>query len=58
VLLLSESHMACHIFRQRGFAAFDLSCCQPSQAWPWAERLADSLGAAKVRVRSVPRGEL
>ena len=58
VLILSESHLACHTFPERGFAAFDLYCCRPSQEWPWAERLADSLGAAEVRVRSVPRGEL
>ena len=58
VLLLSESHLACHTFPERGFAAFDLYCCRPSQEWPWAERLADALGAADVRVRSVPRGEL
>jgi S-adenosylmethionine decarboxylase len=58
VLLLSESHLACHTFPERGFAAFDLYCCRRSQEWPWAERLADALGAAEVRVRSVPRGEL
>ena len=58
VLLLSESHLACHTFPERGFAAFDLYCCRPSHEWPWAERLADALGAAEVRVRSVPRGEL
>jgi S-adenosylmethionine decarboxylase len=58
VLLLSESHLACHTFPERGFAAFDLYCCRPCQEWPWAERLADALGAGEVRVRSVPRGEL
>ena len=58
LLLLSESHLACHTFPERGFAAFDLYCCRPSQEWPWAERLAEALGAAEVRVRSVPRGEL
>jgi S-adenosylmethionine decarboxylase len=58
LLLLRESHLACHTFPERGFAAFDLYCCRPSQEWPWAERLADALGAAEVRVRSLPRGEL
>jgi len=56
VLLLSESHLACHTFPERAFAAFDLYCCRPAQEWPWAERLADALGAAHVRVRSLPRG--
>ena len=58
VQLLSESHLACHTFPERGFAAFDLYCCRSSNEWPWAERLADALGAAEVRVRSVARGEL
>ncbi len=57
LLLLTESHLACHTFPERGFAAFDLYCCRRSQEWPWAKRLADALGAAEVRVRSVPRGE-
>ena len=57
VLLLTESHLACHTFPERGFAAFDLYCCRRRQEWPWAERLADALGASEVRVRSVPRGE-
>ena len=57
LLLLSESHLACHTFPERGFAAFNLYCCRSPQEWPWAERLADALGAAEVRVRAVPRGE-
>ena len=57
VLLLSESHLACHTFPERGFAAFDLYCCRPSQPWPWEERLAEALGAERVHVRSLPRGE-
>jgi len=58
LLLLTESHLACHTFPERGFAAFNLYCCRSCQEWPWAERLADALGASEVRVRSVPRGEL
>jgi S-adenosylmethionine decarboxylase len=58
MLLLTESHLACHTFPERGFAAIDLYCCRASREWPWARRLADALGAAEVRVRSVPRGEL
>lgn len=58
VLLLSESHLACHTFPERGFATFDLYCCRPSREWPWAERLTEAIGATAVRVRSVRRGEL
>ena len=58
VLLLSESHLSCHTFPERGFAAFNLYCCRSPQEWPWAERLAEALAASEVRVRSVRRGEL
>jgi S-adenosylmethionine decarboxylase len=57
VVLLAESHLACHTFPERGFAAFDLYCCRPAREWPWGQRLAEAIGAADVRVRSVARGE-
>lgn len=57
LLLLTESHLACHTFPERGFAAFNLYCCRPRGEWPWAERLREGLGAADVRVRVVARGE-
>ena len=57
MLILSESHLACHTFPERGFAAFDLYCCRPLPGWAWAERLAEVLGATDVRVRSMVRGE-
>ena len=57
LLLLTESHLACHTFPERGFAAFNLYCCRPRGEWPWADRLRDTLGAADVRVRVVARGE-
>ena len=57
LLLLRESHLSCHTFPERGFAAFDLYCCRPLEAWPWEERLTEALGAREVRVRFVERGE-
>lgn len=57
LLLLSESHLACHTFPERGFGAFNLYCCRPRPDWPWAERLAEALGAGDVRVRHFQRGE-
>ena len=55
-LLLQESHLACHTFPERGFAAFDLYCCRPRPEWPWAERLSEILSAARVEIRRLPRG--
>jgi S-adenosylmethionine decarboxylase len=55
-LLLQESHLACHTFPETRFAAFDLYCCRPRAEWPWAERLSELLGAARVEIRRLPRG--
>lgn len=57
LVLLAESHLACHTFPERGFAAFNLYCCRPRAEWPWAERLGDQLGAGRVVVRAFLRGE-
>jgi S-adenosylmethionine decarboxylase len=56
LLLLTESHLACHTFPERGFAAFNLYCCRPRGDWPWAERLEEALSARTVSVRKVDRG--
>jgi S-adenosylmethionine decarboxylase len=56
-VLLSESHLAVHTFPETTFAAFDLYCCNDRPEWPWAKRLASHLGAARVRVRRLARGE-
>ena len=56
-LLLTESHLACHTFPERGFAAFNLYCCRPRPAWPWEERLREELGASRTVIRTVARGE-
>ena len=57
VLLLSESHLTCHTFPERGFAAFNLYSCRPAQEWAWAERLREALGATRVIVRALHRGD-
>lgn len=55
--LLRESHLACHTFPERGFAAFNLYCCRPRPEWPWAERLAEAVQARRVSVRHLTRGD-
>jgi S-adenosylmethionine decarboxylase len=56
LLLLSESHLACHTFPERGFAAINLYCCRERPEWAWARELGDAVGATHVSVRRVPRG--
>jgi S-adenosylmethionine decarboxylase len=57
LLLLTESHLACHTFPEHGFAAFNLYCCRPREEWAWTERLREALGAGEVSVRRFTRGE-
>ena len=56
VVVLSESHLTCHTFPERGFAALNLYCCRPRPGWPWAERLSVALGATDVHVATHRRG--
>lgn len=56
LMLLRESHVACHTFPEIGHAAFNLYCCRPRPEWPWAQRLGQTLRAAEVAVRRVERG--
>ena len=56
VVLLRESHLACHTFPETGFAAFNLYCCRPRDRWTWEIVLADLLGADDVHVRCEARG--
>ncbi|HYP52086.1 MAG TPA: S-adenosylmethionine decarboxylase [Pyrinomonadaceae bacterium] len=53
--LLTESHLACHTYPEFGVATFNLYCCRARPRWPWEERLAEMLGAARVTVRVVER---
>jgi len=56
VVLLRESHLACHTFPETGFAAFNLYCCRPRDRWTWETTLAELLGADDVQVRCEVRG--
>jgi S-adenosylmethionine decarboxylase len=56
LVLLSESHVAVHTFPELGLCTFNLYCCRPRTAWPWQERLAQLLGATRVLVRVLDRG--
>ena len=55
LLMLTESHLACHTYPEFGVATFNLYCCRARPRWAWEERLAEMLGASEVSVRSVER---
>jgi S-adenosylmethionine decarboxylase len=54
--LLSESHLTCHTFPERGSATFNLYCCRRRPAWDWEEFLTEQLGATRVVARCIARG--
>ena len=54
--LLSESHLCCHTYPEHESATFNLYCCRPRAAFPWADELARALGAKRVSVRAFERG--
>jgi S-adenosylmethionine decarboxylase len=56
LILLSESHLACHTYPEFGIATFNLYCCRERPPWPWAGRLREVLGASTVTVRTIQRG--
>lgn len=56
LILLAESHLACHTFPETGWASFNLYCCREVADWPWKAALGRELGATSVRIRKVARG--
>lgn len=55
LVLLTESHLACHTYPEFQTATINLYCCRERPTWPWAERLALLLGAKHVTVRAYER---
>jgi S-adenosylmethionine decarboxylase len=55
MLLLAESHLTVHTFPEHRSLCLNLFCCTPREPWPFAERLAEAVGAARVSVRHLER---
>ena len=56
LVLLSESHLACHTYPEFKTATFNLYCCKSRPEWNWEEKLSEFLGAKVVDIRQVSRG--
>jgi S-adenosylmethionine decarboxylase len=54
--LLTESHVACHTYPERGAATFNIYCCRPRAEFPWEPELRKALGASSVIIRRFERG--
>ena len=58
LVMLTESHIACHTYPEHFVATFNLYCCRVRPEWNWTENLREMLGAESVSVRKIERGEI
>jgi S-adenosylmethionine decarboxylase len=56
LVMLTESHIACHTYPEHGTATFNLYCCRERPEWNWQENLKDLLGAERVQITKIERG--
>ena len=56
LLMLTESHLACHTYPEHGIATFNLYCCRTRPEWDWEKHLNEILGAETVNVTKFVRG--
>ena len=55
MLLLSESHLACHTFPEYSSICLNVFCCQPRPEYDFKTALHTLLGANKITVRKLER---
>jgi S-adenosylmethionine decarboxylase len=56
LVMLTESHLACHTYPEHKSATFNLYCCRERPEWNWEENLREMLGAQKVTITIIERG--
>lgn len=56
LLMLTESHLACHTYPEYRVATFNLYCCRTRPEWNWEENLKEMLSAMKVNITKIERG--
>lgn len=55
LLLLSESHLACHTFPEYSSLCLNVFCCRPRPDFDFAGALKSVLGAGSITVRKLER---
>jgi len=56
LVMLTESHLACHTYPEYQTATFNLYCCRTRPEWNWEKNLKEMLGAKIVNIQKVERG--
>ena len=56
LVMLTESHLACHTYPEYKAATFNLYCCRTRPEWNWEANLREMLGAEIISVRKINRG--
>ena len=56
LVMLTESHLACHTYPEHQAATFNLYCCRTRPEWNWKRNLQNLLGAKNVNVQKIERG--
>ncbi len=56
LVMLTESHLACHTYPEHRVATFNLYCCRTRPEWNWEENLKEILNASEVRITKIERG--
>jgi S-adenosylmethionine decarboxylase len=58
LVMLTESHLACHTYPEYKTATFNLYCCRTRPAWNWEANLTELLGAKAINIQKIERGNL
>jgi S-adenosylmethionine decarboxylase len=56
LLMLTESHLACHTYPEHQTATFNLYCCRVRPTWNWETNLTEMLKAKSVNLQKIERG--
>jgi len=56
LVMLTESHLACHTYPEYETATFNLYCCKSRPEWNWEANLKEILGAEAVKITKIERG--
>ena len=57
LVLLTESHLACHTYPEHETATFNLYCCRERVVWNWEANLKRMLNAETVKITKIERGQ-